>query len=136
MPGTLHQAPFRLYVRRAGLGASCTCFYPSSGFHAWHAVGAQWVTGWWNKCTKHPHLCSGLGHVTDFSRLLGGGMRNSCERLSTAGTWHTGSARCMPKVIMIVAQLLSRVQLIASPWTVAGQAPVSVGLSRQEYWSE
>ena len=62
-------------------------------------------------------------------------MRNSCERLSTAGTWHAGSARCMPKVIMIVAQLLSRVQLIASPWTVAGQAPVSVGLSRQEYWS-
>ena len=31
--------------------------------------------------------------------------------------------------------LLSRVQLFATPWTVAGQAPLSVGFSRQEYWS-
>ena len=30
---------------------------------------------------------------------------------------------------------LSRVQLFAIPWTVAHQAPLSVGFSRQEYWS-
>ena len=30
---------------------------------------------------------------------------------------------------------LSRVQLFATPWTVAYQAPLSVGFSRQEYWS-
>ena len=30
---------------------------------------------------------------------------------------------------------LSRVQLFATPWTVAYQAPPSMGLSRQEYWS-
>ena len=30
---------------------------------------------------------------------------------------------------------LSRVQLFATPWTAAYQAPLSVGLSRQEYWS-
>ena len=29
---------------------------------------------------------------------------------------------------------LSRVRLFASPWTVAYQAPLSVGFSRQEYW--
>ena len=29
----------------------------------------------------------------------------------------------------------SRVQLCVTPWTVAGQAPLSMGLSRQEYWS-
>ena len=29
----------------------------------------------------------------------------------------------------------SRVQLFATPWTVALQAPLSVGFSRQEYWS-
>ena len=28
---------------------------------------------------------------------------------------------------------LSRVRLFATPWTVAGQAPLSVGFSRQEY---
>ena len=30
---------------------------------------------------------------------------------------------------------LSRVQLFAAPWTVAYQAPPSMGFSRQEYWS-
>ena len=29
----------------------------------------------------------------------------------------------------------SRVQLFATPWTVARQAPLSMGFSRQEYWS-
>ena len=32
-------------------------------------------------------------------------------------------------------KLLSRVQLFAIPWTVAHQAPLSVGFSRQKYWS-
>ena len=31
--------------------------------------------------------------------------------------------------------LLSRVWLFAIPWTVAHQAPLSMGFSRQEYWS-
>ena len=30
---------------------------------------------------------------------------------------------------------LSRVRLFVTPWTVAYQAPPSLGLSRQEYWS-
>ena len=30
---------------------------------------------------------------------------------------------------------LSRVRLLATPWTVAYQAPPSMGVSRQEYWS-
>ena len=29
----------------------------------------------------------------------------------------------------------SRVRLFATPWTVAHQAPPSMGFSRQEYWS-
>ena len=32
-------------------------------------------------------------------------------------------------------KLLSHVQLFATPWTVAYQAPPSMGFSRQEYWS-
>ena len=31
--------------------------------------------------------------------------------------------------------LLSCVRLFATPWTVAHQAPPSMGFSRQEYWS-
>ena len=30
---------------------------------------------------------------------------------------------------------LSRVRLLATPWTAAYQASLSVGFSRQEYWS-
>ena len=30
---------------------------------------------------------------------------------------------------------LSRVQLLGTPWTAAYQAPLSMGFSRQEYWS-
>ena len=29
----------------------------------------------------------------------------------------------------------SRVQLFATPWTVAHEAPLTMGFSRQEYWS-
>ena len=30
---------------------------------------------------------------------------------------------------------LSRVRLFATPWTAASQAPLSMGFSREEYWS-
>ena len=33
------------------------------------------------------------------------------------------------------AKLFSRVQLFVTLWTVALQAPLSMGFSRQEYWS-
>ena len=35
----------------------------------------------------------------------------------------------------VVVQSLSRVQLFATLWTVACQAPLSTGFSRQEHWS-
>ena len=34
-----------------------------------------------------------------------------------------------------MCQSLSHIQLFATPWTVAGQAPLSMELSRREYWS-
>ena len=39
------------------------------------------------------------------------------------------------KYLKVKVKLLSRVRLVATPWTVAYQAPPSVGFSRQEYWS-
>ena len=35
----------------------------------------------------------------------------------------------------MLCQVLSCVRLFAAPWTVAGQAPLSIRFSRQEYWS-
>ena len=49
------------------------------------------------------------------------------------GAWRAmgqGVAKELMKV-----KSLSRVQLLATPWTVASQAPLSMGFSRQEYWS-
>ena len=38
-------------------------------------------------------------------------------------------------ISMCMLSSFSYVQLFATPWTVAHQAPVSMGLSRQEHWS-
>ena len=35
----------------------------------------------------------------------------------------------------VKVKLLSRVRLLATPWSAAHQAPPSMGFSRQEYWS-
>ena len=35
----------------------------------------------------------------------------------------------------VKVKLLSHVRLLATPWTTAFQAPLSMGFSRQEYWS-
>ena len=37
--------------------------------------------------------------------------------------------------MLCYAQSLSYIQLFATPWTVARQVPLSMGFSRQEYWS-
>ena len=46
-----------------------------------------------------------------------------------------GSFRLSGSQVPSEVKLLSRVQLFATPWTVAYQASLSMGFSRQEYWS-
>ena len=46
----------------------------------------------------------------------------------------TASLECKVKV-KVKGKSLSCVRLFATPWTVAHQAPPSMGFSRQEYWS-
>ena len=44
--------------------------------------------------------------------------------------------KCYPyPVLKVKVKSLSRVQLFATAWTVANQAPPSMGFSRQECWS-
>ena len=38
-------------------------------------------------------------------------------------------------IFTVKVKLLSHARLFATPWTVAYQAPPSMGFSRQEYWS-
>ena len=48
---------------------------------------------------------------------------------SKSGTWG------LLHVMKVKVKLLSPFQLFVTPWTVAYQAPPSLGFSRQEYWS-
>ena len=38
-------------------------------------------------------------------------------------------------LLLLLLSRFSHVRLLATPWTAAYQAPLSVGFSRQEYWS-
>ena len=44
-------------------------------------------------------------------------------------------SQCMKVKSESEVKSLSRVQLLATPWTAAYQAPLSMGFSRQEYWT-
>ena len=51
-------------------------------------------------------------------------------------TWGSENPLCgITMMHHACAQSLSGVQLLATPWTVACQAPLSMGFPRQEYWS-
>ena len=78
-------------------------------------------------------------------------MHSHSEPLCLAGAPHMEGGREQSRRICVLLQLtayprsilelalmlshFSRVQLFATPWTVARQAPLSMGFSRQEYWS-
>ena len=63
----------------------------------------------------------------------------SLKSHALAGGFFTTSATCEALFIYMLLLLLlscfSRVRLFVTPWTVACQAPLSMGFSRQEYWS-
>ena len=42
---------------------------------------------------------------------------------------------CVQFDFVAVVQSLNRVQFFVTTWTVACQAPLSIGFSRQEYWN-
>ena len=51
-------------------------------------------------------------------------------------TWgHAFAVVCVCVCVYARAHTLSCVQLFATPWTVAHQVPLSMGFSREEYWS-
>ena len=54
---------------------------------------------------------------------------------STSSDTHNNSFELFIKLKKVKVKSLGRVCLFATPWTVAHQAPLSMGFSRQEYWS-
>ena len=56
-------------------------------------------------------------------------------RSALAAGFSTISTTREARLPAVCVQLRSRVRLFVTPWTVACQAPLSVGFSRQEQWS-
>jgi len=71
-----------------------------------------------------------LKHKFQFSRLS---KDSGCQILF----WLLNSYQFEHKFhcMHVCAQSLSGIQLFVTPWTVAHQAPLSMGFFRQEYWS-
>ena len=58
------------------------------------------------------------------------------EMLTHGSVFHlTDRIDVSPYFMVYIVKSLSHVWLFATPWTVAYQAPPSMGFSRQEYWS-
>ena len=58
------------------------------------------------------------------------------ERKGIAGSGaQQGQKSGGPRACYAMLSHFSRVRLLSTPWTVAHQAPPSVGFSRQVYWS-
>ena len=77
--------------------------------------------------------CSSWGHKeSDMTERLNNNNEHEVLRtvLRTVGASHKPFSLCKVRV-----KLLSCVLLFATPWTVTYQAPLSMGFSRQEYWS-
>ena len=63
--------------------------------------------------------------------------RGSCQPRNWTGS-PALQARSLPTEVSekwSEVKLLSRVRLLATPWTIAYQAPLSMGFSKQDYWS-
>ena len=64
---------------------------------------------------------------------LSGFLESLCACISLYSLGSKGS--CFEKRLCVCTKWLSCVLLSATLWTVAHQAPLSMGFSRQEYWS-
>ena len=72
--------------------------------------------------------------ISQLSQWLSCGL-NRESMFWTAPLYHPGQNHSIPKLVLCVLSHFSCVQLFVTPWTVASQAPLSMGFSGQEYWS-
>ena len=84
-------------------------------------------------------LCDPIWTVTHWAPLcLGFSKQDYWSGLSIPSPGDLPDPRIkstVPALVKVKVKPLSRVQLLATPWTVTHQAPPSMGFSRQEYWS-
>ena len=91
-----------------------------------------WVFGW--------HHSAKVIHLTTFIYLLSWVERSRksfSHIFSTPACLHTAplSEWTFAMELYVLCLVCQSVQLFRTPWTVARQAPLSIGFSRQEYWN-
>ena len=107
-----------------------------SRYQGGHNAGYQcicWLGPRWPPITATCSLHSGI--PVDIDSPTGvKGFLSCCFPLGTLDIYFLFSdlSKC---IYMCYAYSLSRVQLFATPWTIAYHAPLSMGFSRQENWS-
>ena len=72
--------------------------------------------------------------VIDLGPNYGGGNEDNGDLPQKIPCMHCYT-QCPQPCSKVKVKSLSHVQLFATPWTVAHQTPLSMGFSRQEYWS-
>ena len=103
---------------------------------------AEQFSGAWghlyNRCSRELSRCGvGIGCLSTLGceDPPGTSRKPSTEQ----HLWEPRNRATLQTVLSIALLLLlshfSRVRLLATPWTAAHQAPLSMGFSRQEYWS-
>jgi len=139
--GVLKMAPFSLFARKLILGLAWSVYLPWRGpylrkhYHVYHSekrlrsshsiliiyLSAYYVPGGILSTGDIP-MTNEMSKTSEYSHLEG--------RIEKNNLMYKMSGKDKVKV-----KSLSRVRLFATPWTVAHQAPPSMGFSRQEYWS-
>ena len=100
---------------------------------------SEWVSEVTQSC---PTLCNPMGCTLPDSSIHGNFQARILEWVGTSFSRGSSRPRDRTQVSCIATRLFtiwkwkwSRVWLFATPWTVAYQTALSVGFSRQEYWS-
>ena len=93
----------------------------------WATWGAQNTAAAAKSLQSCPTLCNPIGGSPPGSTVPGILQARTLEwvAISFSNAWKW----------KVKAKSLSRVRLLVTPWTAAYQAPLSMGFSRQEYWS-
>ena len=135
------------------------CLSPLVGIHeSLRGAGAStsWKSDQEKNCNTVPHPPS-TSHPTDiphFSAAAAAAAKSLqscptlCDPIDSSPPGSPGPGILQARTLEWVAisfsnawkwkvklKSLSRVQLLATPWTAAYQAPLSMGFSRQEHWS-
>ena len=72
------------------------------------------------------------------NRCLSTGRQEKCNKKEKGGGWSIPKTNCYLNILsnsLFLSLVAKSCPTFATPWTVAYQAPLSMGFPRQEYWS-